>query len=116
VLHNLFQWIALDEEDAKMDFSNLGVESLAIGAITGYFVGYLLKKLLHLALMLGVFAFLLMYMTHIDAIDLNYEEMAATVTGYSDVFLNRLGFEAFISNTSFVGSFFIGLFLGLRRG
>jgi len=99
-----------------MDFSSLGVESLAIGAIAGYFVGYLLKKLLHLALTLGVFAFLLMYMTHVEAIDLNYEEMAATITGYSDVFLNRLGFEAFVSNTSFVGSFVVGLFLGLRRG
>lgn len=92
------------------------VEFLAIGVIAGYFVGYLIKKLVHLALTLGIFAFLFMYMTHIEAIDLNYEELSATVMGYADVFLNRLGFEALVSNTSFVGSFFVGVFLGLRRG
>ncbi len=92
------------------------VELLAIGAIAGYFIGYLIKKLLSLAFTLGVFAFLLMYMTHIEAIDLNFEELGATITGYADVFLNRLGFEALVSSTPFVGSFFVGLFLGLRRG
>ena len=92
------------------------VELLVIGAIAGYFIGYLFKMLLHLAFVIGVFAFLLMYMAHVDAVDLNFEEMGATITGYADVFLNRLGFETLVSSTPFVGSFFVGLVLGFRRG
>ena len=92
------------------------VELLAIGGIAGYFIGYLVKKLLHLAFTLGVFAFLLMYMAYADAIDLNFEELGATMTGYADVFLNRLGFEVLVSTTPFVGSFVVGFVLGLRRG
>jgi len=91
------------------------VESLAIGAIAGYFTGYLLKKLLHLALIIGVFSFLFMYMAYTDAIDLNFKELGATLTGYADVFLNRLGFAALVSSTPFIGSFVVGLFLGFTR-
>jgi len=91
------------------------VELLVIGAIAGYFIGYLVKKLLHLAFIIGVFAFLLMYMLHIDAINLNFEELGATITGYADVFLDRLGFATLVSSTPFVGSFVVGVVLGLRR-
>ena len=82
----------------------------------GYFVGYLIKKLMHLAFTIGVFIFLLMYMLHVDAIDLNFEGLGATITGYADVLLDRLGFAALVSSTPFVGSFVVGLVLGLRRG
>ena len=37
------------------------LDLLVIGGIAGYFIGYLIKKLLHLALVIGVFAFLLIY-------------------------------------------------------
>lgn len=91
------------------------VDLLVIGAIAGYFIGYLIKKLVHLAFTIGVFIFLLMYMLHIDAINLNFEELSATITGYANVFLEHLGFAALVSSTPFVGSFVVGLVLGLRR-
>ena len=99
-----------------MELINPIVDLLVIGAIAGYFIGYLIKKLVHLALTIGVFIFLLMYMLHMDAIDLNFAELSAAITGYADVFLDRLGFEALVSSTPFVGSFVVGLVLGLRRG
>ena len=88
---------------------------LAIGGVAGYFIGYLIKKLLHLALTIGVFAFLLMYMIYTNAIDLNLDELVATVTKFADV-LGPLGFATLVSSTPFVGSFVVGLVLGLRRG
>ena len=99
-----------------MELSTPIISLLATGAIAGYFIGYIVKKLLHLAFTIGVFAFLLMYMVHIEAINLNFEELGTTVNGYADVLLNRLGFEPLVSNTPFVGSFVVGLVLGLRRG
>lgn len=98
-----------------MELLSPTVELLATGAIAGYFTGYLIKKLLHLAFTIGVFAFLLMYMVHMEAIDLNFEEIGATITGYADVFLNRLGFATLVSTSPFVGSFAVGLFLGFTR-
>ena len=91
------------------------VELLAIGAIAGYFTGYLVKKLFHLALIIGVFAFLFLYLAYTDAIDLNLEEIGATLTGYADVLLNHLGFAALVSSTPFVASFAVGLLLGFTR-
>jgi len=88
---------------------------LAIGGVAGYFIGYFIKKLLHLALTIGVFAFLLMYMVYTNAIDLNLDELVATVTKFADV-LGPLGFATLASSTPFVGSFVVGLVLGLRRG
>ena len=91
------------------------VELLVIGAIAGYFLGFLVKKVLGLALIIGVFAFLFVYLGYTDVIDLNFEELGATMNGYADVLLGRLGFAALVSTTPFVGSFVVGLVLGLRR-
>jgi len=88
---------------------------LAIGGVAGYFIGYLVKKLSHLALTIGVFAFLLMYMVYTKAIDLNLDELVATITKFANV-LGPLGFATLASSAPFVGSFVVGLVLGLRRG
>jgi len=92
------------------------VELLITGAIAGFFIGYVIKKLFHLALIIGVFTFLFFYMVHIDAVDLNFEEMGATISGYADVFLGQLGFATLVSGTPFVGSFVVGLVFGFRKG
>ncbi len=88
---------------------------LAIGGVAGYFVGFLVKKLLHLALTIGIFAFLLMYMIYTNAIDLNLNELVANITSFADV-LGPLGFATLVSSAPFIGSFVVGLVLGLRRG
>jgi len=88
---------------------------LAIGGVAGYFVGFLVKKLLHLALTIGVFAFLLMYMIYTKAINLNLDELVANITTFADV-LGPLGFATLVSSAPFVGGFVVGLVLGLRRG
>ena len=88
---------------------------LAVGGVAGYFIGCLIKRLSHLALTIGVFAFLLMYMVYTKAIDLNLGELVATVTKFADV-LGPLGFATLASSSPVVGSFVVGFILGLRRG
>ena len=88
---------------------------LIIGGIAGYFIGYLVKKLLHLAVTIGVFAFLLIYMAYTNAISLNFNEFGATVTRFAET-LAPLGLTTLVSSAPFAGSFVVGLFLGLRRG
>ena len=88
---------------------------LVIGGVAGYFMGYLVKRISGMALTIGVFAFLLLYMAYTNAIDLNLDELVATITRFTDI-LGPLGFAALASSTPFVGSFVVGLVLGLRRG
>jgi len=89
--------------------------ALIIGGIAGYFIGYLIKKLSHLAVTIGVFAFLLMYMAYRKAISLNLNEFGATITRFAET-LAPLGLTALASSAPFVGSFVVGLVFGLRKG
>jgi len=88
---------------------------LVIGGVAGYFMGYLVKRISGMALTIGVFGFLLLFMAYTKAIDLNLDELVATITRFTDI-LGPLGFTALASSTPFVGSFVVGLVLGLRRG
>ena len=88
---------------------------LVIGDVAGYFMGYLVKRISGMALTIGVFAFLLLYMAYTNAIDLNLDELVATITRFADI-LGPLGFATLASSAPFVGSFVVGLVLGLRRG
>ena len=88
---------------------------LVIGGVAGYFIGYLIKRISSMALTIGVFAFLLLYMGYMNAINLNLGELVGTITKFAAV-LGPLGFTALASSAPFVGSFVVGLVLGLRRG
>jgi len=91
------------------------VYALIIGVFAGYFIGYFVKKLSHVALTIGVFAFMLMYLVYTQAINLDLGELAATITKFVGI-LGPLGLATLVSSAPFVGSFVVGLFLGLKRG
>jgi uncharacterized membrane protein (Fun14 family) len=97
------------------EFLSPVVYVLVIGGIAGYFIGYLIKRISSMAVTIGVFTFLLLYMVYTNAIDLNLDELIANITKFADI-LGPLGFTALASSAPFVGSFVIGLVLGLRRG
>ena len=97
-----------------VDLLNSIVYVLIIGGIAGYFIGYFIKRLSYLALPIGVFAFLLMYMIDTKSINLNLDELGATITRFTGV-LSPLGFTALATSAPFIGSFIVGLVLGLRR-
>ncbi len=87
---------------------------LVIGGIAGYFTGYLIKRISGMAVTIGIFAFLLLYLGYTNAIKLNLDELIATVTKFADV-LGPLGFATLASSAPFVGSFVVGFVFGLRR-
>ena len=86
---------------------------MILGGLTGYFVGALIKWILHLALIIGIFAFLFFHMTYTDVIDLRLDKIIATIGKYTEV-LSQLGLAALVSNSLFVGGFILGLILGLK--
>jgi len=88
---------------------------LIIGGIAGYLIGYLIKKISHFALIIGIFVFLLMYMVYTKAINLDLDELGATITRLAGT-LAPLGLTSLASSAPFVGSFVIGLVLGLKKG
>ncbi len=88
---------------------------LVIGGIAGYFIGYLIKRVSSMAITIGVFAFLLLFLSYTKAIDLNLDKLVGTVTKFTDI-LGPLGLTALVSSAPFVGSFVVGLVLGFRRG
>jgi len=88
---------------------------LIIGGIAGYFIGYLIKKISNFALIIGIFVFLLMYMVYTKAINLDLDELGATITRLAGT-LAPLGLTSLASSAPFVGSFVLGLVLGLKKG
>ena len=87
---------------------------IVVGGIAGYFIGSLIKWILHFAFIIGIFVFLFFQMTYTDVINFNLDELIATMGRYADV-LSRLGFTVLASNSPFVGSFVVGFVLALRR-
>jgi len=87
---------------------------LIIGGIAGYFIGYLVKKISNFALVIGIFVFLLLYLVYTKAVDLNFDELGATVTRFTGA-LAPLGLTTLASSAPFVGSFVVGLVLALKR-
>jgi len=97
------------------EWLNPMVYVLLIGGIAGFFIGYLIKKLTKIAVILGVFAFLLMYLAYTKAVNLDFDELSATVSRFAES-LTPLGFTSLASSAPFIGSFVVGLALGLKKG
>jgi len=86
---------------------------LGIGGIGGFFFGYAVRKLIRLAIIIGVFAFSLIYLAYANVIDVDYEGLM----GIARVAEPALGlFAPLLSALPFFGSFFVGLVLGLKKG
>lgn len=87
---------------------------LGIGGFGGFFVGYIVKKVIKIAIVIGVLIFALIYFVYRQYIDVDYGELIKSITEYSGLaqqFLTPLLF-----NLPFVGSFVVGLLLGLKVG
>ena len=88
---------------------------LIIGGVGGFFIGYIAKKLLRLAITIGVVVFSLIYMAYRNTININFDELATTLWRFGET-LEPLGLAALASSAPFVGSFIVGLLFGLRKG
>lgn len=87
--------------------------SVGIGGIGGFFIGYIVKKILNLAVILGVFALGLLYLAQMKAVDLNFEEAIGLISKFENFFNQSVA--PLIASGPFVTSFFLGFLGGLRQ-
>jgi uncharacterized membrane protein (Fun14 family) len=89
------------------------IMQLGIGGIGGFFVGYLLKKALKFALLIGAFAFTLAYFAYESSIQVDYAQLISrleTLIAPAWDFVYPL-----ISQIPALGSLVIGLLLGFTK-
>jgi uncharacterized membrane protein (Fun14 family) len=87
---------------------------LVIGGVAGYFAGHLLKRVSGMALIIGIFAFIIIYLTYIGVFDIKPDQLTANITKFFDI-IGPLGFASLASSVPFVASFVTGIFIGYTR-
>ena len=89
--------------------------ALSIGGLGGFFVGYAAKKVYRLAMVIGVFIFSIAYMTYLNVINLNINGLVETVSTFVATF-GPFIITPLTSSLLLMGSFIVGLLLGLMKG
>ena len=87
---------------------------LGIGGVGGFFVGYAVKKVYRLAMILAVFIFSAAYLAYVNVIDLNISGLAETMSTLVAAFGPFI--VPLTSSLFFMGSFLVGLLYGLTKG
>lgn len=87
---------------------------LVIGGVAGYFAGHLLKRVSGMALTIGIFAFIIIFLIYIGTFDVKLDTITANITKFIDI-IGSLGFASITSSVPFVASFVAGIFIGYRR-
>ena len=89
------------------------ISQIGIGGIGGFLVGYLLKRVLKFAMIVGVFAFILLYFVYDKAIDLNYTELLASA---EQIVVPLWSFVSpVLSQIPALGSLIIGVLIGFTK-
>jgi uncharacterized membrane protein (Fun14 family) len=94
------------------------VYQLGLGAVGGFIVGFALKKIAKLFIvLLGIFIIVLLYLGVNSVISINYGALWSTIAGW----LGGAGQAAswlvgVISIIPFLGSFLVGFLIGLKVG
>jgi len=94
------------------------VYQLGTGGVLGFVVGYAIKKMIKIAIVvMGIFAALLIYLEYEGIINVNYDKFAGLIERASG-----LSGEAsqwilpIIAHLPFAGSFIVGAALGFKMG
>jgi len=89
---------------------------LIIGGVSGYFIGYLLKKIVKMLLVLfGITVFLLASLAFVGTINVNYEEIGAGVTNLINPQQASMILQVFTGYLPLLSSFVIGFLLGIGK-
>jgi len=88
---------------------------LTIGGIGGFFAGYTVKKLLKIAMLIGVFVFALAYMVYTNAISIDSDQLTGTLSSLADR-IGSFGLMPLISTLPFIASFAVGFIFGMKKG
>ena len=94
------------------------VFQLGVGAVGGFVVGFALKKLAKLFIVIiGIFVIVLLYLGTSGVISINYSALWSTIAGLLGGATKAAGWlVGVVSLLPFVGSFLVGFLLGLKVG
>ena len=88
---------------------------LTIGGIGGFFVGYAVKKVFKIAMLIGIFVFALAYMVYTSVISIDANQLTGTFSRFADN-LGSFGLTPLIITLPFLASFAVGFIFGVRKG
>jgi len=89
---------------------------LAIGGIGGFLIGYAIRKVIKVALIVGVVIFSLIFLAYANVIDLDYSGLSETASSVVNAINPALSLlTPLLVHTPFIISLVFGLFLGFRR-
>jgi len=90
---------------------------LGIGGIGGFFIGYAIRKVAKIALILGIVVFSLIFLAYTNVIGVDYGGLAEGVLKFINAVNPALGLLVpLLSNLFFIGSLIIGLVAGYKKG
>jgi len=89
---------------------------LGIGGIGGFFIGYAIRKVVKVALILGIVVFSLMLLAYTKVIGIDYGGLVETVSNFIRSINPALGLLApLMVHLPFVGSLIIGIIIGFKK-
>ena len=86
---------------------------LCIGGIGGFFIGYALRKVFKIALILGIVVFFLMFLVYINVIGVDYGGLVSNFINAINPALGLL--TPLLVHLPFVASLIIGLVIGFKK-
>ncbi|UCD27083.1 MAG: hypothetical protein JSV75_02930 [Candidatus Bathyarchaeota archaeon] len=90
------------------------VSQLGTGGIGGFLLGYLIKKVLKIALIIGCFALIFFYLAFDQVIEVNYAQLLARVGEIASTASQYV--SPLLSNFAFSGSLMLGVLAGFMLG
>jgi len=89
---------------------------LGIGGIGGFFIGYAIRKVVKVALILGMVVFFLMFLAYTNVIDIDYGGLVEMTSNFINSLNPALGLlTPLMAHLPFVGSLIIGLVIGFKK-
>jgi len=95
------------------------VVQLGFGGLAGFAIGYAIKKLLKLVIILiGIFLLGMAYLDYVDFIEVHYEKLAEAFRQLAERLLSEGGFLPGLlsANLPAMGGFVVGFALGFKKG
>ena len=89
---------------------------LGIGGIGGFFIGYAIRKVVKVALILGMVVFSLMFLAYTNVIGIDYSGLVEMTSNFINSINPALGLlTPLMAHLPFVGSLIIGLIIGFKK-
>ena len=89
---------------------------IALGGIGGFLIGYALRRVLKVALIIGVVIFSLIILAYTNVIDVDYSGLSESASNIINAINPALDLiTPLFAHIPFIASLICGLFLGFRR-